>query len=155
MNRIIEGLFLGNREDARDLARIEAAGVTHVVNCAVELPNYHDGALTYLALRLNDPDPAFRDRIEPACEFIDAARGKGEAVLVHCFAAISRSPSMVLAYLMHQGDSLDEAAGRLGAIAWTDPDLLFLRQLAEWAGERVTDRDLERLAFTLTGRRWG
>src|SRR4051794_3834100 len=141
MNRIIEGLFLGNREDARDLARIEMAGIAHVVNCAIELPNYHEGALTYLALRLHDPDPAFRDRIAPTCALIDAVRAKGEGVLVHCFAAISRSPSMVLAYLCHLGSSLEQAARKLGAITWTDPDLLFLKQLAEYRGERVTDGD--------------
>jgi hypothetical protein len=154
MIRILDGLYLGNREAARDLGRLESHGVTHVVNCAIELPNYHDGKLKYLALGLHDPDPLFRDRITDACAFIDAARAKEEGVLVHCFAAISRSPSTVLAYLCHKGDTLEAAARRLGALAWTDPDLLFLKQLAERYGHPVTDGELERLAFILTGRKW-
>ena len=154
MIRVVEGLYLGNREDARDLDRLEAAGVTHVVNCAIELPNYHHGTLTYLALGLHDPDPAFRDQIERVCAFIDAARKEGEGVLVHCFAGISRSPSMILAYLCHLGDPLEAAAEKLGQRAWTDPDTLFLKQIAEHCGEAVTDEKLQRVAFVLTGRAW-
>jgi hypothetical protein len=153
MMRIIEGLYLGNREDARDLCRMEMNGITHVVNCADELPNYHDGTLTYLSLRLRDPDPTFRDRIVETCAFIDNGRKSG-GVLVHCFAAVSRSPSMVLAYLCHQGESLESAARHLGGIAWTDPDLLFLKQVAEHRGESITDRELARLSYILSGRRW-
>ena len=154
MRRIVEGLYLGNREDARDLGRLERAGVTHVVNCAEELPNYHEGTLTYLALGLRDPDPAFRGCIERTCAFIDGARAEGKGVLVHCFAGISRSPSMVLAYLCHLGDSLEQAVKRLGAAAWTDPDVLFLKQLAEHEGTAVTDRELMQMSFVLTGRKW-
>jgi dual specificity MAP kinase phosphatase len=154
MIRVIEGLYLGNREDARDLGRMETNGITHVVNCADELPNYHDGSLTYLALQLGDPDPSFRDHIDRTCAFIDEARKEGRGVLVHCFAGISRSPSMVLAYLCHLGDTLEVAARKLGAVAWTDPDLLFIKQLAEHRGEAVTDEEAQRLAFLLTGRKW-
>jgi hypothetical protein len=155
MMRIIDGLYLGNREDARDLARLREQGITHVVNCTAELPNYHDGSFEYLALGLGDPDPAFRDCLADACAFIDAARKEG-AVLVHCFAAISRSPSTVLAYLCHhQKWTLEEAARHLSGVVWTDPDLLFIKQLLEQYGGEVSDRNLERLSFVLSGRRWG
>lgn len=153
MIKILEGLYLGNREDARDLARLEMERVTHVVNCAAELPNYHDGTLTYLALKLYDPDPTFHTRIAPACAFIDDARKEGR-VLVHCFAAVSRSPAIVLAYLCHLGDPIEQAARKLAAAAWTDPDLLFLRQISEHRGEELSGDDLERLSRVLQGRRW-
>jgi hypothetical protein len=150
MIQILEGLYLGNRESARDLARLREAGITHVVNCACELPNYHDGHFVYLALGLRDPDPNLREHIARVCGFIDQARLQGR-VLVHCFAAISRSPTVVLAYLCHLGDSLELAARRLGQIAWTDPDLLHLRQLADHWGEKLADRELERLSSLLRG----
>lgn len=151
MIEILEGLYLGNREDARDLGRLEAEGVTHIVNCAAEIPNYHEGTLTYLALKLYDPDPTFHTRIATACEFIDDARRDGK-VLVHCFAAISRSPATVLTYLCHLGDSLESAAQKLSAKVWTDPDSLFIRQLAEHLGEKIAGEDLERLSRLLQGR---
>src|SRR5437867_1737428 len=129
MIQILEGLYLGNRESARDLRRLEEAGVTHIVNCTVELPNYHEGRFVYLAMKLLDPDPCFGQRIAEACAFIDDARRQGK-VLVHCFASISRSPAVVLGYLCHQGDPLERAAERLADIVWTSPDRVFLAQLA-------------------------
>jgi protein-tyrosine phosphatase len=152
MIEILEGLYLGNRESACDLTRLREAGITHVVNCADELPNYHDEHFVYLALRLRDPDPNLCRHLPRVCGFIDQARKQGR-VLVHCFAAVSRSPTVVLAYLCHLGHSLEEAAGRLGQAAWTDPDLLFLRQLAEHHGEQCPD--LERLSSLLQGRPGG
>ena len=153
MIEILEGLYLGNREAARDLRRLKEMGITHIVNCADELPNYHDGHFVYLALKLRDPDPKLRGHLARVCAFIDQARQQGR-VLVHCFAAISRSPTMVLAYLCHQGNSLEQAARHLGQTAWTDPDVLHLRQLADHHGEQLAEWELERLSFLLQGRPW-
>jgi hypothetical protein len=152
MIKVLEGLYLGNREDARDRRRLEEAGITHVVNCTEELPNYHEGAFEYLALKMLDPDPTFHTRIERCCAFIDEARRDGKSVLVHCFAAISRSPAVVLTYLCHQGEPLDRAAIRLAEVVWTNPDLLFLRQLVDHLGVEYSDAYLERLACVLQGR---
>jgi hypothetical protein len=73
-------------------------------------------------------------------------------VLVHCFAAVSRSPAIVLTYLCHQGATLEDAARQLGAIVWTNPDWLFLRQLARHLGEEVGERELQRWSTILLGR---
>lgn len=152
MIQILDGLYLGNREDARDLAKLREAGVTHVVNCAYELPNYHEGSLEYLALMLHDPDPRMIACFDAARAFIDAARKNNGGVLVHCFAAVSRSPAVVLSYLCHLGDTVQVAADRLGAVVWTDPDLLFLRQLMDHLGEEYTAERLLRVSNTLVGR---
>src|SRR6478672_2298807 len=129
MIQILEGLYLGNRESARDLRRLEEAGITHIINCTEELPNYHEGRFIYLSMKLLDPDSGFRRHIPGVCAFIDDARRQGN-VLVHCFASISRSPSVVLTYLCHLGDPLEQAAERLAGIVWTSPDPIFLAQLA-------------------------
>jgi protein-tyrosine phosphatase len=101
---------------------------------------------------LRDPDPELRTHLSRVCGFIDQGRAEGR-VLVHCFAAVSRSPSVVLAYLCHQGHSLEQAARHLGKRVWCDPDLLFLRQLAEHHGEETGEERLMRLADILQGRR--
>jgi hypothetical protein len=151
MIQIVEGLYLGNRESARDLKRLKAAGITHIVNCTEELPNYHEGHFTYLAMKLLDPDPEYRKHIPNVCAFIDEARREGK-VLVHCFASISRSPTVVLTYLCHLGDPLERAAERLAAIVWTSPDRIFLSQIAEHLGRTVSERKLRLLEYTLQGR---
>jgi protein-tyrosine phosphatase len=150
MVEIVERLYLGNRDSARNRAALLAAGVTHVVNCTEELPCYFDGELVYKSLHLHDPDPTFHTRLEDVCAFLDVARRHGKA-LVHCFAAISRSPATVLAYLCHLGEGLEEAALRMGRRAWTDPDPIFLRQIAEHFGLERTEQELEHVAGLLRG----
>jgi len=151
MKQILPALYLGNRDSAFDLAGLTAVGITHIVNCTIEVPNFHEGRFEYLHLKLYDPDPCFRDHLRRSCEFIDAGRREG-GVLVHCFASISRSPSIVLGYLCHLGHQLEEAARQLGTIVWTDPDRLFLGQLVEHLGLVRSEEDLRALSCLLHGR---
>ena len=121
-------LLLGDQWDAAALTLLKRQGVTHIVNCARELPCYFPHDFEYLSLGLADPDPAFIDCVAPACEFIDMGRERGN-VLVHCVAAVSRSPAMVIAYLCHLGYSLEVACQLLARRVPTRPDPLFLEQL--------------------------
>ncbi|MBY0232294.1 MAG: dual specificity protein phosphatase family protein [Gemmataceae bacterium] len=148
---IIERLWLGNRESARDLGRLKALGITHVVNCADELPDYHPNDLRYLSLKLTDPDPLFHRHLERIGPFIDEGRKAG-GVLVHCFAGVSRSPSVLLFYLCHLGEPLPAAADKLAKAVWTNPDLLFLKQIAEHLEHPCDAAALDRLSRVLCGR---
>ncbi|MFO0877660.1 MAG: dual specificity protein phosphatase [Gemmataceae bacterium] len=152
MIEIVDGLYLGNREAARDLRRLRVGGITHIVNCAEELPNYFEGQFNYLALRLLDPDPQLAERLPEALRFIDEARRERGKVLVHCYAAVSRSPSVMLAYLCHVGRTLEEAAAHLGNVVWSDPDWLFLRQIAQHHDETCDEPRLQCLSELLQGR---
>jgi hypothetical protein len=143
-------LFLGDVQDARDLPALKGAGITHIVNCASELPCYFGEDFVYLALRLRDPDARLGTQIEKACEFIDGGRDAGR-VLVHCIRAGSRSPAVVLAYLCHAGYPLHLAAQQLGSVVSTRPDEAFLRQLADHLGLRLSNAEFEDLSIRLLG----
>jgi protein-tyrosine phosphatase len=151
---IMDNLYLGNRESARDLRRLQTVGITHIVNCAEELFNYHEGKFHYHSMCMQDPDPAFASLIEATCRFIDEGRQSGK-VLVHCFAGVSRSPSTILAYLCHHGHTLDEAARHLADIVWTNPDISFLVQLARHHALEYEPEQFEGLTYILLGRRPG
>jgi hypothetical protein len=73
---ILPDLFLGDRGDASDRDRLRKRGVTHIVNCSKELSCHFEGEFQYLWLRMEDPDPAFADKVETFCAFIDAGRKK-------------------------------------------------------------------------------
>ena len=50
-----------------------------------------------------------------ACEFIDQMKGSGTGTLVHCFAGLGRTGTVLAAYLIHTGvcDSAEDARQRV------------------------------------------
>jgi len=133
---IFDNLTLGTDEDARNHALLADSAVTHVINCAEELASYYPESFDYLRLELKDPDPSFRDAISPAIDFLTTNRKNGH-VFVHCHGALSRSPSVILAYLCHLGIPITDAAAQLATVLPTRPNAIFLEQLLV----RFTPRD--------------
>jgi len=130
-------LYLGDWKDAADGDLLSGIGITHVLNCAREVPCHHPTTFEYLHLPLDDPDSTFIDYIPELCEFIDEGRRAG-AVLAHCRAGVSRSPAAVLAYLCSEGKTLEESLAKLQrAVGEADetflaPDELFLEQIRDF-----------------------
>lgn len=108
MWRIARGLFLGDRFDANDKVLLTGSGITHILNCAFEIPCWYQSDFRYLHLRLTDPDEAFEERIDELCRFIHRGRKAG-GVLVHCAVGVNRSASSIVAYLVWRGKTIDEA----------------------------------------------
>ncbi len=129
MWQVLDGLFPGTNVDATDQRALKENSITHLLNCAVELPNEVD-LLQILRLDMKDPDERMSDWFEETIRFIDEARPQGGGVLVYCQGAISRSPSIVLSYLCSAGMSLLEASKHLSTICPTRPNRTFLDQLA-------------------------
>lgn len=100
MSEIIPGqLYLGNWENSILLDH----KITHVVNMTREIPNFHKSRsnITYLNLTLTDSEEQLiYDYIPIVIEFMRGAIERGGIVFVHCVAGMSRSASMVIAYLM-------------------------------------------------------
>uniref|UniRef100_A0A453KC68 protein-tyrosine-phosphatase n=1 Tax=Aegilops tauschii subsp. strangulata TaxID=200361 RepID=A0A453KC68_AEGTS len=73
--------------------------------------------VTRMAVPLRDTEEEnLLDHLEPCLDFIDEGRKAG-SVLVHCFAGVSRSATIITAYLMRtEQKSLDEALESLKEI---------------------------------------
>lgn len=63
-----------------------------------------------------------------------ALRSKNGNILVHCSAGISRSPTLVLAYMMKKNHwTLEEAFDKMRKLRQiVDPNVSFIIQLREW-----------------------
>ncbi|XP_037934077.1 dual specificity protein phosphatase Mpk3 isoform X2 [Teleopsis dalmanni] len=101
---IIPGLFLGNASHSNDSGALQKYNIKYVLNVTPDLPNVFEesGGIQYLQIPITDhysQDLAMH--FPTAIKFIEEARSKNSAVLVHCLAGVSRSVTVTLAYLMH------------------------------------------------------
>ncbi|XP_034079952.1 dual specificity protein phosphatase 26-like [Gymnodraco acuticeps] len=129
-------LYIGDQDiasDRRELAKLE---ITHILNCAQSKwrggAEYYAGMnITYHGIEAHD-SPTFDMSVNfyPAAEFIHKALINGGKVLVHCTVGVSRSATLVLAYLMiRQNLTLVEAIKTVKDHRGVIPNRGFLRQL--------------------------
>ncbi|XP_029470550.1 dual specificity protein phosphatase 10-like isoform X2 [Rhinatrema bivittatum] len=135
LSTILPFLFLGNEKDAQDLEHMASLNIGHVINVTTHLPLYHPGTLCYKRLPATDSGKQnLRQYFEEAFEFIEEAHQCGKGVLIHCQAGVSRSATIVIAYLMKHtlmtmGDAYKYVKGKRPVIS---PNLNFMGQLLEF-----------------------
>jgi len=98
-------LFLGDLENGRDAKLLQALGMDCVVdatNDEMSRTNVTALGVGYLPVNVQDVESEpISDYFESVTDWIDVAvKGRRRPVLVHCRAGISRSTTLVVAYLM-------------------------------------------------------
>ena len=141
-------LYLGPCSAASSKPFLTGNSVTHVLSIGAN-PSARVDEVTYYRLSLRDSVSSCISKItDAACEIIDRAiaykKGTGK-ILVHCSAGISRSPTVVAAYLMkRKGMSLKAALGQIIRVRpQISPNAGFLRQLKETEVELYGSSSLE------------
>lgn len=87
-------LYLGSYDAASRCELLKAYGVTHVLNLVPNLPPLFQNTFTYHTVTTT---PA---SLRECFQFLDACHAGDRRVLVYCMAGRSRSPTVVIAYLM-------------------------------------------------------
>jgi hypothetical protein len=118
-SQINDYIWLGSQEDAQDLEKLSALGVTHVLNVARQCPPVHEMDFLYLRIDLLDhPGEDLTSAFAAAFDHIRDARACGGQVLVHCVAGMSRSVAIVAAWLVQgEGMSLKQAMDLVSQLA--------------------------------------
>ncbi|KAJ7617370.1 protein-tyrosine phosphatase-like protein [Roridomyces roridus] len=138
LQQLSGGLYLGSLSAVNDFPLLRAHGITHLVQ-ALEAPwappcRKEDGFVAYNIDIRDKESTDLRPHLEAACQYIERALRRGEGVLVHCQQGVSRSPSIVIAYLIrNHAMSYDAALSfvkRKRACAKPNPG--FARALMEW-----------------------
>lgn len=134
--QILPHLYLGCRKVAACLPSLRTSGITNVLNVTSSVPNKFAAAgLTYKQIAVEDShDVNMIQHLPEAYSFIEKARVSGERVLVHCHAGMSRSVTVILAYLMkYYNHTLDSAYEHVKRIkSDISPNFSFMGQLVEY-----------------------
>jgi atypical dual specificity phosphatase len=102
VSKIMSQLFLGPASFAHVKSSLKSAGITHIVICADELNPAFLGDFKYYKIGLY-PSISKENisNIHEAVDFIENAISKENGkVYVHCMYGVTRSPAIVMAYLI-------------------------------------------------------
>ncbi|KAF8390522.1 hypothetical protein HHK36_025049 [Tetracentron sinense] len=111
-SRIAEHMYLGSDAVAKNREILRRNGITHVLNCVgFVCPEYFKSDLVYKTLWLQDsPSEDITSILYDVFDYFEDVREKGGRVFVHCCQGVSRSTSLVIAYLMwRDGQSFEDA----------------------------------------------
>lgn len=117
---ICDKLYLGNGEHSRDLKVLQELRITHIINATLKFKNEFEsfGEMKYLQLAIDDTEQEtfepFWDKIMNFMKCIDddddneeekdvnLNNHKQNRIFVHCEMGISRSATIIIAYLMNK-----------------------------------------------------
>ncbi|XP_049645191.1 dual specificity protein phosphatase 13-like [Suncus etruscus] len=138
VDEVWPNLYIGDAVTANNRFELWKLGITHVLNAAhgglycQGSPDFYGTSVTYLGVPAHDlPDFDISTYFSSAADFIHQALcTPGAKVLVHCVVGVSRSATLVLAFLMlRQQLTLRQAVIAVRQHRWIFPNRGFLRQL--------------------------
>jgi len=136
IDKITSKIFLGNEEAQKRKRVLKALGVTNILVMGSGLDILHKDDFIYKRIEIDDfYSENIGQYFEETYNFIEKAIGN---VYVHCVAGISRSPSVVIAYIMRkEGKNFEEAMQFVKERrTCVNPNEGFIKQLKKY-GEKI------------------
>lgn len=131
----MDHLFLGSVGAAYNLQTLKNLKISHILTVCDCLPPKFPGEFEYKVISVSDePSTRLNLYFKEATDFVRNAIVDGGNVLVHCFAGVSRSSSIVIAYLMRFHCMEHAKAYNLVKVKrpWINPNYGFQGQLKRY-----------------------
>jgi hypothetical protein len=97
IDQISQKVYLGNEDGAREKEKLASLGVNRILNCASACEIYHPYDFEYKQLYLeNEINENIKKYFKDCIEFIE----RSDKIFVHCRMGMSRSATIVIAYIM-------------------------------------------------------
>ena len=136
LSQILSWLYLGSFANACDLEELKRNNIKYILNCAVECKNENlPSDIKELHLKLVDePEFDITKHFKQTNDFINKVRTAGGNLLVHCKVGLSRSPTVIIAYLIKYYEFTADSA--INFIKRKRPQIIpnqgFIKQLYEY-----------------------
>lgn len=147
VDKVIEGLYIGDFASACNLEQLLKLGITHVVTVLSGVGEMYPDYLNYKTIDACDrhwDSNRLYNNFDETSKFISDAINKGGKVYVHCMYGVSRSATMVCAYLIYKhGMSCDEAIAFLKSKRPCINPIAAFRQKLKYYAEHVTKNTTE------------
>jgi len=141
-SEIARQLHVGGQHRERGWVRLEARGVSAVVNLRIEFDDAAAGVAgeRHLYLPTEDDRAPSLEQLREGAEFIREVTAGGEGVYVHCGSGVGRAPTLAAAYLVSTGltpmEAWDEIRRVRPFIRPTAEQIAQLERFAEEMGRR-------------------
>ncbi|XP_034975416.1 dual specificity protein phosphatase 22-A isoform X2 [Zootoca vivipara] len=134
MSKVVGGLYLGNIRDSEDKENLVKNGITHILSVHNNAkPVLED--MTYLCISASDSsNQNLIQHFKECIRFIHECRLHGGGCLIHCLAGVSRSTTILVAYLMTVTNfGWEECLTATKAVrSYVSPNFGFQEQLQEY-----------------------
>jgi hypothetical protein len=157
VSRITNNVYLGSYENgASGFDGLRMLGITHILTMGHKMPAKYPQDFTYKIFEIKDVETAtIEDYFAESIEFIESAirENPNNRVLVHCWAGISRSTTIVCCYLIKcLAMSYPEALEHVRkARHWINPNVGFREKLKLLAKKLENDNEKENELYERAG----
>lgn len=135
IDKVVDGLYIGNEAVSSKLDVLRRHKITHILAAGFGLKRHFPENFEYKKFDMIDmPSYEIHRHFAECNSFIDSAISHGGSVLVHCFQGVSRSATIVSAYLMHKEHMTSTQALQFLKERHfeTDPNFGFVYQLNQY-----------------------
>lgn len=133
---ICQGLFLGNQKSAQNPFFIQSRKITHIINSASkDCTSYAFAGVQHCDIPLSDEiNASITPYLSTSVNFIKKAHQEGGSVLSHCEQGLSRSVSIVIAYLISEKEmTYRSALNKIREVRpQAQPNPTFVKELNEF-----------------------
>jgi len=145
INHIVDNLYVGDIYSASNKEILDQNKINCVVSCVCGLDELFPENIKYLNLDLIDNEEESISRcFNTTNQFIEKNSNNNNNILIHCIAGVSRSVTILIAYLIYKHDYTPTEAlkivreKRINA----NPNAYFMKQLNDYYTELQLSRQL-------------
>jgi protein-tyrosine phosphatase len=111
LHEVYPNIFVGNISTSFNKEHLKNKGITHILSVIDGMGKTYPNDFTYMNLKaIDNKECNLSQYFENSYQFINDAIRKGGKVYVHCICGVSRSVSVVIAYLIKEKKMSPEKA---------------------------------------------